>query len=157
MRLTNRRPSRHRSRAALAMLLGVAMLLTGCSGDPAYTAAQKPAEKPAASASASPHAGVKTDKTGTSDKRPNIVLVLMDDFSDDLVAAMSSAAEMADRGASYPNSFVVDSLCCVSRTAILTGQFPHQNGVRSNTSSVRDARGALGGWPAFLDNGNPER
>ena len=36
---------------------------------------------------------------------------------------------MRERGASYPHSYVVDSLCCVSRASIFTGQYPHQTGV----------------------------
>ena len=39
--------------------------------------------------------------------------------------------------------FVVDSLCCVSRSSIFTGQYPHQTGVRTNTprgSSTEPAR-----------------
>ena len=44
---------------------------------------------------------------------------------------------MARKGASYPHSFVVDSLCCVSRTSLFTGQYPHQTGVRTNTAAAR--------------------
>src|SRR5690554_6245766 len=50
--------------------------------------------------------------------RPNIVLVLMDDFSMDLLATMRSARRMARSGASYDH-FVVDSLCCVSRSSLM--------------------------------------
>src|SRR5688572_3462677 len=61
--------------------------------------------------------------------RPNIVLVLMDDFSLELLATMPEAQRMVAEGASYRNAFVVDSLCCPSRAAILTGQAPHHTGV----------------------------
>lgn len=88
--------------------------------------------------------------------RPNIVLVVVDDFSMDLVQTLRSAREMRRRGADYSHAFVVDSLCCVSRASLFTGQFPHQTGVRTNTSG--NASGMpLGGWSAFESHGNPER
>ncbi len=89
------------------------------------------------------------------DARPNIVVVMLDDFSSDLVQTMRSMTRMRRAGASYPHSFVTDSLCCVSRSSFFTGQYPHQTGVRTNTSNKGASR--LGGWPAFDTNGNPER
>ncbi len=89
-------------------------------------------------------------------KRPNIVLVLMDDFSMDLVQTMRAARDMRRRGASYSHAFVVDSLCCVSRSSTFTGQYPHQTGVRTNTSGNRSGM-PLGGWSAFESYGNPDR
>ena len=90
-------------------------------------------------------------------RRPNIVFVLMDDFSLDLLPTMRSARVMARRGASYENAFVVDSLCCVSRSATFTGQYPHQTGVLTNTSDLSTGRGPLGGWRGFAGHGNQAR
>ena len=90
-------------------------------------------------------------------RRPNIVFVLMDDFSLDLLPTMRSARMMARRGASYDNAFVVDSLCCVSRSATFTGQYPHQTGVLTNTSNLPNRHGPLGGWRAFATHGNQPR
>ena len=87
--------------------------------------------------------------------RPNIVVVMLDDFSMDLVQTMRSVQQMRKAGASYPHAFVTDSLCCVSRSSFFTGQYPHQTGVRTNTSNSGTSR--LGGWPAFDVHGNPER
>lgn len=87
----------------------------------------------------------------------NIVLVLMDDVSMDLVQTMSQAAAMRREGASFEHSFVVDSLCCVSRSSLLTGQYPHQTGVRTNTANTPNPVGPVGGWEAFAAYGNPER
>ena len=87
--------------------------------------------------------------------RPNIVVVMLDDFSMDLVQTMRSVQRMRKAGASYPHSFVTDSLCCVSRSSFFTGQYPHQTGVRTNTSN--QGASMLGGWPAFDTHGNPER
>lgn len=87
--------------------------------------------------------------------RPNIVVVMLDDFSMDLVQTMRSVQRMRKAGASYPHAFVTDSLCCVSRSSFFTGQYPHQTGVRTNTSNKGTSM--LGGWPAFDTHGNPER
>jgi N-acetylglucosamine-6-sulfatase len=51
------------------------------------------------------------------------------------------------RGTSFSHYFVVDSLCCPSRSAIFTGQYPHDDGVFTNT-------GADGGYDAFNHFGN---
>jgi len=88
-------------------------------------------------------------------QRPSIVVVMLDDFSMDLVQTMRSVQRMRKDGASYPHSFVTDSLCCVSRSSFFTGQYPHQTGVLTNTSNKGTSR--LGGWPAYDTNGNPER
>lgn len=87
---------------------------------------------------------------------PSIVLVLTDDFSMDLLAAMSQDDVMARRGASYANAFVDDSLCCVSRASIFTGQYPHQTGVLTNLTAVGTDQ-IVGGWPAFVAGGNNDR
>ena len=89
------------------------------------------------------------------DARPNIVVVMLDDFSMDLVQTMRSVQKMRRAGASYPHSFVTDSLCCVSRSSFFTGQYPHQTGVLTNTSN--DGQSTLGGWAAYAANRNPER
>jgi N-acetylglucosamine-6-sulfatase len=88
---------------------------------------------------------------------PNIVLVLMDDFSLDLLQTMRNAERMRETGASYPQSYVVDSLCCVSRASIFTGQYPHQTGVLTNTANTPNPVGPIGGWEAFETHGNSER
>jgi arylsulfatase A-like enzyme len=90
-------------------------------------------------------------------RRPSIVLVVMDDFSLDLLDTMRSAATMRRRGASYENAFVVDSLCCVSRTSLLTGQYPFQTGVLTNTANLPNPHGPVGGWAAFTAYGNAGR
>ena len=92
------------------------------------------------------------------DDRPNVVLVLLDDMSMELLRTMRSARTMRDTGAWYPHSYVVDSLCCVSRASTFTGQYPHQTRRAAPTSSVRDDSGdPRGGWPAFVQHGNQER
>lgn len=64
---------------------------------------------------------------------------------------------MQRRAASYPSSYVVDSLCCVSRASLLTGQYPHQTGVRTNTANLPNPEGPVGGFAAFREYGNGPR
>ena len=93
----------------------------------------------------------------TAPRRPSVVLVVLDDLSMDLLRTMRSARAMRQRGASYRHSYVVDSLCCVSRASTFTGQYPHQTGVRTNVSETSDPADPVGGWPAFQRFGNPGR
>ena len=79
---------------------------------------------------------------GASAHRPNIVFVLTDDLSFDLLRYMPHVQALERRGLSFRNYFVSDSLCCPSRTSIFTGQFPHNTGVFTNV-------GADGGFSVF--------
>ena len=91
--------------------------------------------------------------TAAVDKgRPDIVFVLMDDFSLELLATMPNAQGMVREGASYDNAFVVDSLCCPSRASIFTGRAPHQTHVLTNTPN--DYAKPIGGFEAFARYGN---
>ncbi|MGH3347014.1 MAG: sulfatase-like hydrolase/transferase [Nocardioides sp.] len=90
-------------------------------------------------------------------EKPSFVVVLMDDFSMDLLRTMRQARDMAREGASYDHAYVVDSLCCVSRTSLLTGQYPHQTGVLTNTANTPNLVGPLGGFEAYEAYGNPQR
>ena len=110
----------------------------------ARSANAAPAGQPAAAKDAA--------KDANEDKRPNIVLVLMDDFSLELLATMPQAQRMRATGATYRNAHVVDSLCCPSRASIFTGRPPHQTGVLTNIPN--DPAHPIGGYRAFTRNGN---
>lgn len=112
------------------------------------------ARRPATSGRATPD---PVPRSRAPRKRPNIVLVQADDLSMDLVQTMRGAREMRRRGASYPGSFVVDSLCCVSRASMWTGQYPHQTGVLTNSSLTPAPEGPHGGFAAFAKHGNLKR
>jgi N-acetylglucosamine-6-sulfatase len=75
--------------------------------------------------------------------RPNIVFVLTDDLSDNLVSQMPAVLAMEQHGASFSHYDVVDSLCCPSRSAIFTGEYPHDDGVFTN-------RPPFGGYQAYV-------
>ncbi|HET7173683.1 MAG TPA: sulfatase [Nocardioidaceae bacterium] len=87
---------------------------------------------------------------GGSADRPNIVFVLTDDLSWNLVRFMPQVREMEHEGVTFSRYFVTDSLCCPSRSSIFTGDYPHDTGVIMNT-------GPNGGFRAFLRNGDERR
>ena len=94
-----------------------------------------------------------TGPTGSSDaegrSRPNIVFVLTDDLSGNLLTPrfMPNVWALSREGTSFSNYFVTDSLCCPSRASIFTGRYPHDTGVFSNS-------GQHGGYDAFMDHGD---
>ncbi|MFZ1993839.1 MAG: sulfatase [Solirubrobacteraceae bacterium] len=81
---------------------------------------------------------------------PNIVFILTDDLSMDLLAYMPQVQALQRDGMSFHNYFVSDSLCCPSRSTIFTGQFPHDSGVFTNA-------GPFGGLKAFYNHGDEDR
>jgi N-acetylglucosamine-6-sulfatase len=88
----------------------------------------------AASADAGrPAANTGKQTAATDVQRPNIVFVLTDDLSWNLVRYMPHVHALQTRGMTFDNYTVTDSLCCPSRTSILTGEFPHNSLVFGNT------------------------
>ncbi|GIU87264.1 MAG: hypothetical protein KatS3mg009_1779 [Acidimicrobiia bacterium] len=83
-------------------------------------------------------------------RQPNFVFVLLDDLDEWASpywdAMPQTRALLADRGLSFANAFVVDPLCCPSRATFLTGRYPHNTGVFSNTPPD-------GGYQQFRDGG----
>jgi arylsulfatase A-like enzyme len=60
-----------------------------------------------------------------SDK-PNVVIILTDDQRYDTLAAMPKVQrDIVGKGVKFNQGFVVNSLCCPSRTSILTGNYSH--------------------------------
>ncbi|MFI5323702.1 MAG: sulfatase [Thermodesulfobacteriota bacterium] len=82
-----------------------------------------------------------------SAKRPNIVFILTDDLSVNLVQYMPHVLKMQKEGVTFANYFVTDSLCCPSRSSIFTGRYPHDTGVFRNV-------GKDGGYLVFRDRGH---
>src|SRR3712207_1905820 len=102
------------SRLRAAVTLAGALLLTGCTAQPAP---QSPVASASAPASAAP-----------ADARPNIVFVLTDDLSMNLLRYMPRVRALQRRGTTFTNYTVTDSLCCPSRASLFTGKFPHDTG-----------------------------
>jgi len=82
----------------------------------------------------------------SSPAHPNIVFVLADDLSSNLVQYMPHVLALEKRGTTFTNYTVTDSLCCPSRASILSGRFPHNTGVFTNG-------GADGGFETFYKRG----
>ena len=82
--------------------------------------------------------------------RPNFVFVLTDDLSWNLVSHMPHVQAMERAGITLSRYYVVDSLCCPSRSAIFTGEYPHDNGVFTNA-------GSDGGYFAFNQHGDQRK
>jgi N-acetylglucosamine-6-sulfatase len=84
--------------------------------------------------------------TLSANSRPNIVFVLTDDLSNDLLQYMPTVQAMQRDGLTFNDYFVSDSLCCPSRSSIFTGNFPHNTHVFGNT-------GREGGFNQFYRRG----
>ena len=114
-------PASRRRRRALAQLLIVAAAIVSM-GSPAGGGTSL---------------GLSAQGIGTgkphADPRPNIVMVLTDDLSWNLVRYMPNVLALQARGMTFDNYTVTDSLCCPSRTSILTGEFPHNSQIVGNT------------------------
>jgi arylsulfatase A-like enzyme len=90
-----------------------------------------------------------TTTPSASTQHPNIVLVLTDDLSLDLLPYMPQVQALATRGLTFDDYFVSDSLCCPSRASIFTGNFPHDTGVFDNVPSG-------GGFETFYRRGEQQ-
>jgi N-acetylglucosamine-6-sulfatase len=65
--------------------------------------------------------------------RPNVIVIMTDDQTVGSLQVMGNVKRLlAERGASFANSFVSFSMCCPSRATFLTGQYAHNHGVLSN-------------------------
>jgi arylsulfatase A-like enzyme len=69
---------------------------------------------------------------------PNVLIILTDDqrpFDTMLPEIMPETLQrFGAEGTTYPNAFATTPLCCPGRAGLMTGQFAHNNGVRTNGS-----------------------
>jgi N-acetylglucosamine-6-sulfatase len=79
-------------------------------------------------------------------RRPNIVFILTDDLSWNLVKYMPHVRRMQAEGTTFSKFFVSNSLCCPSRATIFTGKYPHNTGIFTNG-------GREGGFTRFHQSG----
>src|SRR5262249_7273817 len=86
------------------------------------------------------------------DTQPNIVFILADDLSWNLINRRFTPhiVALAHHGETFDHYFVTDSLCCPSRSTIFTGDFPHDTHVTANTRPH-------GGWFMFRKQGLQRR
>src|SRR5262249_34095598 len=65
-----------------------------------------------------------------SPRRPNIVMIIDDDQTAEQQRFLPQTnAALGGHGVTFDNSFVNFSLCCPSRSTLLTGQYAHNHGV----------------------------
>jgi arylsulfatase A-like enzyme len=81
---------------------------------------------------------------------PNIVFILTDDQRAHTLWAMPHVERLlVQHGVTFRKAYVVNSLCCPSRTSILTGNYSHTTGVYTN-------RYPDGGFERFTQNGEDQ-
>ena len=84
---------------------------------------------------------------GAGPPAPNVVVVMTDDQrADDMDVLPQTRQLLARRGVRFRNAFATQPLCCPSRATYLTGQYPHNHGVRDNKPPA-------GGAAIFRDSG----
>ena len=72
---------------------------------------------------------------------------------DDLRYMPKTRSVLKDKGMSFQNAFVSNAICCPARATIMRGQYSHNTGVWSNSSTDSPST-RIGGWQAYRDNGN---
>ncbi|MEP7120270.1 MAG: sulfatase [Byssovorax sp.] len=156
--------ARRITRIVLALLAAPAGLSMACGGQssPSSSAGGEGGQSPSGtqtvgaggqpSSSSSGVGGSSQQTSGTGGGgapagQANVIFVLTDDLSMNLVQFMPHVLQMQKDGATFSNYFVADSLCCPSRTSMFTGKLPHNSGVFTN-------QGADGGYATYLSQGN---
>ena len=67
------------------------------------------------------------------ESRPNVVVVMSDDQTQDSIRYMSRVPELlGEKGATFPVTTTNWPLCCPSRATFLTGQYAHNHQVLGN-------------------------
>ncbi|MGD0577588.1 MAG: sulfatase-like hydrolase/transferase [Bryobacteraceae bacterium] len=116
-------------------------------------------------------------QTGAQTGRPNIILLISDQFRWDCIGRMGlnpmnltpNIDAMAGRGVLFRNAFSNQPVCAPARASIFTGQYPSRhgvwrNGIGLNTSATTLATtlrpagystNYIGKWHLAGDNGNP--
>lgn len=86
--------------------------------------------------------GQPAPATPTPAARPSIVLILTDDLDLPTAERMPRLQQFAQAGLSFTRFYAAEPLCAPSRASILTGQYAHNHGVRTNHLPY-------GGFPAL--------
>src|SRR5918999_1575891 len=99
--------------------------------------------------------GKQVENRKQAPKPPNVILVLTDDLAvNDLKPRAlqhmpNLKSLLIDKGTTFDNAFVTDSLCCPSRATILRGQYAHNHQIIGNSKP-------RGGFEAFVEQGNED-
>jgi arylsulfatase A-like enzyme len=70
---------------------------------------------------------------------PNVLIILTDDqrLAGTMEVMPKTTEWLGEGGTAFPNAYVTTPVCCPSRASILTGQYVHNNGVRTNDDADR--------------------
>lgn len=113
-----------------------------------------PAPASAVAAPSPAPSSTPVDPPATQDARPNVVLILTDDQRDGTFSTMPNVRALQANGTTYTNAMVPTSLCCPSRSTILTGLYAHTSRLYGN-GDVGGRR--YGGWARFHQLGLEQR
>jgi arylsulfatase A-like enzyme len=92
---------------------------------------------------------------GQEDPRPNVIVIVTDDQSDDSIPnpyevmpyLQRRAVDPNDHWIVFENGYVNTPLCCPSRATMFTGRFSHHTGVRDNEDAqLFDESSTLATW-----------
>lgn len=109
--------------------VAAALLAAACTPHAASPTKTEVGQSTGTSAEAATGIGAGDNVAAT---HPNIIFVLTDDLSWDLVAHMPAVQKMRNEGMTFTNFAATNTLCCPSRSSILTGKFPHNTKVFTN-------------------------
>jgi N-acetylglucosamine-6-sulfatase len=125
---------------AVLVLAAAMALLAGCGA-----AAETPTEGGPAGAAAQ-ESGDGSADAGEDLESPNIIVIPTDDLAaGDLTPAVlehmpNLREELIEKGTTFENAFVTNSVCCPSRVTILRGQYAHNHQVLSNGPPLGGAK-----------------
>jgi arylsulfatase A-like enzyme len=133
--------------AAASIVSATSLVAVGAAVAPCSPAlsAQSAAGRSSPGGDAPGSGGAVQGSAANAARRPNLILIVTDDQRADTLRFMPNVQRLlAGHGVTFPNFYVTTSLCCPSRTSILTGQYSRHTGVFDNV-------GAHGGAVAFDD------
>src|SRR5918999_3193092 len=90
--------------------------------------------------------GKQVENQEQEPKPPNVILILTDDLAvDDLNPRAlrhlpNLKSLLIDKGTTFDNAFVTNSLCCPSRATILRGQYTHNHHILHNQPPLGGAK-----------------
>jgi N-acetylglucosamine-6-sulfatase len=89
-----------------------------------------------------------TPAAPTTPERPNIVFVLTDDQSADMVEDVMPylASKPGGSWIEFNNAFVNVPFCCPSRASILTGRYAHHHGIQGSNGARLDDSSTIATW-----------
>ena len=99
-----------------------------------------------ASLAAGTPAGVIPATIASGSPERNVIVILTDDQTVGTLQLMPNVRALARRGMTFSNAFISNSLCCPSRSSILTGLTSGHTGVWTNGDYHSHK---WGGWSAF--------